>query len=283
MAEGYARPELLAETGWLAEHLDDPGVRVVDADSPEAYARAHIPGAVGLPDANIFLKTARGEPFLMGPEPFAALMDTLGIGGETAVVVYDAQSGLHAARFWWTLAYYGHPNVRVLNGGWHTWLLEGRPVTMAPPGGRPVAGQGTFTPRAEPGLLTDCPGLRAAIGRADAAILDVRSDAEWTGADARRNARRGHVPGAVHLEWVNLVTADDRRVFKPATELRGMLEALGVSPDREVSVYCQAGIRAAHATFVLKLLGYERVRNYDGSMRDWANREDTPLVVEGAR
>ncbi len=279
MSEGYARPELLAETEWLAEHLDDPGVRVVDADYPEAYTRAHIPGAVGLPDANIYLKTARGETFLMGPEPFAATMSALGIGDDTAVVVYDGRSSLYAARLWWTLAYFGHPNVRVLNGGWHKWLLEGRPVTMAPPGGRPVAGPGRFTPRVEPGLHTDCARLRSAIGRANAAILDVRTDAEWTGADDRRNARRGHVPGAVHLEWVNFVTDDDRRVFKPATELREMLGSLGVSPDREVYVYCQAGIRAAHGTLVLKLLGYERVRNYDGSMRDWANREDTPLVV----
>jgi thiosulfate/3-mercaptopyruvate sulfurtransferase len=85
------------------------------------------------------------------------------------------------------------------------------------------------------------------------------------------------VPGAVHLEWVNFVTDDDRKVFKPAPELREMLGALGVTPDKDVHVYCQGGIRAAHGTLVLKLLGYERARNYDGSMRDWANREDTPL------
>ena len=279
MAGGYARPELLVETGWLAEHLDDPGVRIVDADAPEAYARAHIPGAAGHPDANITLKTARGETFLMGPEAYAAAMGRLGIGDDTAVVAYDAHAGLYAARLWWTLVYYGHPNVRVLDGGWHKWLLEGRPATMAPPGGRPGAGPGRFTPRVEPGVLADGPRLRAAIGRADAAILDVRTAAEWSGAADRGNARRGHVPGAVHLEWVNFVTADERRVFKPAAELREMLGALGVTPDKEVHVYCQAGIRAAHATFVLKLLGYDRVRNYDGSMRDWANREDTPLVL----
>jgi thiosulfate/3-mercaptopyruvate sulfurtransferase len=279
MAAGYARPEMLVETGWLAEHLDDPDLRIVDADAPEAYARAHIPGAAGHPDANITLKTARGETFLMGPESYAAAVDRLGIGDDTAVVAYDGHSGLYAARLWWTLVYYGHQNVRVLNGGWHKWLLEGRPATTAPPGERSGAGRNRFTPRVEPGVLTDAPRLRAALGRADTAILDVRTAAEWSGAADRGNARRGHVPGAVHLEWVNLVTADEQRVFKPAAELREMLGALGVTPDKEVHVYCQAGIRAAHATFVLKLLGYDRVRNYDGSMRDWANREDTPLVL----
>jgi thiosulfate/3-mercaptopyruvate sulfurtransferase len=279
MAEGYARPELLVETGWLAEHLDDPGLRIVDADAPEAYARAHIPGAAGHPDANITLKTARGAPFLMEPEAYAAAMSRLGIGDDTAVVVYDASAGLHAARLWWTLAYYGHRNVRLLNGGWHKWLLEGRPATMAPPAERAGAAAARFTPRIDPGLLTDGPRLRAAIGQAGVALLDVRTEAEWTGAADRGNARRGHLPGAVHLEWINLVTADDRRIFKPAAELRAMLGALGVTPDKEVHVYCQAGIRASHSTFALKLLGYERVRNYDGSMRDWANQEDTPLVV----
>jgi thiosulfate/3-mercaptopyruvate sulfurtransferase len=277
MAEGYARPELLVETEWLAEHLDDPGLRVVDADYPEAYARAHIPGAAGHPDENIYLKTARGETFLMGPEPFAAAMGALGIGDDTAVVVYDGHASLYAARLWWALAYYGHRNVRVLNGGWHKWLLEGRPATMARPRAIPGGEAGRFTPRVDPGILTDCPLLRSAIGREDAAILDVRTDAEWTGAEDRGNARRGRVPGAVHLEWVNFVTDDDRKVFKPAPELREMLGALGVTPDKDVHVYCQGGIRAAHGTLVLKLLGYERARNYDGSMRDWANREDTPL------
>jgi thiosulfate/3-mercaptopyruvate sulfurtransferase len=144
MAAGDARPDLLVETEWLAEHLGDPGLRLVDADAPEAYARAHIPGAVGHPDANIFLKTARGETFLMGPERYAAAMGQLGIGDDTAVVVYDGHASLHAARLWWTLVYYGHPNVRVLNGGWHKWLLEGRPelrrldAGLRQPGGHPA-------------------------------------------------------------------------------------------------------------------------------------------------
>ena len=122
---------MLVETGWLAEHLDDPGLRIVDADFPHSYARAHIPGAVGQLADNINLKTASGEVFLMGPEQFAETMGRMGIGDDTLVVAYDGHMGLQAARLWWCLNYYGHTNVPAANGGWHKWLAEGRPVTMA--------------------------------------------------------------------------------------------------------------------------------------------------------
>ena len=234
MAEDYARPEMLVETEWLAGHLDDPNLRIVDADYPEAYGRAHIPGATGHLDENIYLKTAEGEPFLMGPQQFAETMERMGIGDDTAVVVYDGRMSLYAARFWWALNYYGHTNVRVLNGGWHKWLAEGRPATMA--SAAPSSGV-RFTPRLNPDVHTNCALMQSAVGRTDTAILDVRTDAEWTGASDRGNARRGHVPGAVHIEWVNFMTADDRKVFKPAAELRELLRAHGVTPDKNVFVY----------------------------------------------
>src|SRR5687768_6912578 len=121
MTDTYARPELLVETDWLAAHLDDPSLRIVDADYPHAYARAHIPGAVGHASENVYLKTAPGEPFLMGAEQYAETVGAMGIGDDSddsAVVVYDGSSSLLAARFWWMLRYYGHTNVRLLNGGW---------------------------------------------------------------------------------------------------------------------------------------------------------------------
>jgi thiosulfate/3-mercaptopyruvate sulfurtransferase len=233
MAEGYARGEMLVETEWLAQHLNDPGLRVVDADYPQSYARAHVPGAVGHLSQNIYLKTADGETFIMPPEQFAETMGKMGIGDDTAVVVYDSHMSLYAARFWWALSYHGHTNVRVLNGGWHKWLLEGRPATMAAPRVAPAS----FTPTLNPDIHADCALLQAGLGRDDAAVLDVRTDAEWTGASDRGNKRRGHVPGAVHLEWVNFVTEDERKVFKPAAELGEMLRAAGVTPDKNVVVY----------------------------------------------
>jgi thiosulfate/3-mercaptopyruvate sulfurtransferase len=233
MLDAYARPEMLVETEWLAEHLSDPDLRIVDADYPASYARAHIPGAVGHVSQNIYLKTADGETFLMGPEQFAETMAKMGIGDRSAVVVYDSHTSLYAARFWWALTYYGHTNVRVLNGGWHKWLLEGRPATMD----AASAVAATFTPRADPAIVADCDLIRGAIGRDDAVILDVRTPGEWSGANDRGNSRRGHVPGAVHLEWTNFMTDDSRKVFKPAAELRDMLRARGVTPDKNVYTY----------------------------------------------
>lgn len=273
--QGYARPEMLVEPDWLWERRDDPSLRVIDCAVLEAYRRAHIPGAVGLP-VNFYLKDPANETFVMPPEAFAALMGKLGVGDDTAVVVYDDNNSLAAARAWWVLNYYGHTNVTVLNGGWHRWLTEGRPLTFHQRHPEPA----TFTPRPDESIICRVDDLKAKLNDPDVHVLDVRSDGEWLGTNDRGNARAGHVPGAAHLEWLNFVTSDDRRVFKPAAELRSMLGAAGVTPAGETITYCQGGIRAAHGMFTLRLLGWDRVRNYDGSMREWANRQDTPLVLE---
>jgi thiosulfate/3-mercaptopyruvate sulfurtransferase len=235
MPEGYAHPELLVETDWLADHVDDRNLRIVDADYPAAYGRAHIPGAVGHRSENVYLKTKSGETFLMGPEQFAETMARMGIGDDTLVVAYDGSRSLLAARFWWALNYYGHSNAKVLNGGAHKWIAEGRPLTMAAPKIDPSAT--TFTPRADESVLATCELVRDAVGRDDTVLLDVRTEGEFTGANDRGNKRRGHVPGAVHLEWTSFMTDDDRKVFKPAAELREMLRAKGVTPDKNVYTY----------------------------------------------
>jgi len=236
--ESYANPEMLVETDWLATHLDDPSIRLVDADFPQGYARAHIPGAVGQAGLGPFLKTDESRSgehgaFLLGPDEFANRMSRMGIGDGRLVVAYDNRMGSYAARLWWALNTYGFRNVKLLNGGWHKWIAEGRPVTTKVPKVEPRA----FAPRRDDSMYGTCDLLRAAIGRPDVAILDVRSEDEYTGRDDRGNRRRGHVPGAVHLEWTELVTADDRRVFKPAGELRRLLASRGVTADKEVHLY----------------------------------------------
>jgi len=229
----YARPELLAETSWLVEHLNDPGLRIVDADNPLSYARAHIPGAVAHLTENVYLKTKHGETFLMDGDQFAATMSAMGIGNETEVVVYDSQRSLLAARFWWALHRYGHRRCRVLNGGWHKWLVEGRPITMSPT--KPPTA--SFASRQDDSQHATCDLVLAAVGHDDSVVLDVRNETEWNGTNTRGNQRAGHVPGAVHLEWTELMTADDRKVFKPAEEMRAMFESRGVTPDKNVFVY----------------------------------------------
>lgn len=229
---GYARPELLAEPDWLAQHLDDPDVRIIDCATLEAYRRAHIPGAVGLP-VHIYIKDKNDETFVMPPDQFKELMERLGVRDGMTVVMYDDNNALVATRFWWAMNYYGHTNVKVLNGGWHRWLTENRPITFHQARPEP----GSFTPKVNESLICRVDDLKAKVAAGGGGILDLRTDEEWLGTNSRGNTRTGHVPGAVHLEWLNFVTADDRRVFKSGDELRAMLREVGISPEQEVVTY----------------------------------------------
>jgi thiosulfate/3-mercaptopyruvate sulfurtransferase len=221
-----------------------------------------------------FFKNPEDRRFIMKPEQFAATMSDMGIGDGTLVVSYDQGSNT-AARLWWCLNYYGHTAAKVLNGGWNVWLKEGRPVTMDVP----KVGATTFTPRPVESLLATAEYIMDHLDKPDVVVLDVRSDGEWEGTNSRGNKRAGRMPGAVHLEWTHNLTPDDEKRLKPAAELRAMFDAAGVTPDKEIVTVCQGGIRAAQALFTLKLLGYEKVRNYDGSFGEWGNREDTPIVL----
>jgi thiosulfate/3-mercaptopyruvate sulfurtransferase len=229
--QGYARPEMLVTTEWLATHLQDDTIRLVDCDNRDAYRRAHIPGAVTF-RGHHYLKEKEGALYLMGPEQFAETMDTLGIGNDTLVIAYDSFSGLYATRFWWALTYYGHTQVKVLNGGWDKWLAEGRPVTMTEP--RPP--KASFTPQAQEQFIARWDYVRDSIGKADRTLLDVRSDGEWTGENARGTKRGGRIPTAVHLEWLNYVDSETKE-FKPAVELRVMFDKVGVKPENEIVTY----------------------------------------------
>lgn len=228
----YPRRELLAETDWLAERLDDPSIKIVDCDEFPAYQRLHIQNAIGL-RVHHYLKD-EGGVHLMPPEEFAQVMSRHGISNEHTVVAYDGMGGLYAARLWWALDYYGHSRCKVLNGGFRKWFQEGRPVTME----QPLVERTTF--QASPG--SDClcrlDDVREAIGRDDTVIWDVRARAEYTGDDPRQNKRGGHIPGAVNLEWLDLTAPPLRSgLLLPAQEIRRKLEAAGITPDKKVLVH----------------------------------------------
>ena len=236
--QGYARPELLVETDWLAARLDEPQIRIVDCDPVEVYRRAHIQHAIGIPVHHYikqpeYTSDFRKYPLVAPPDTMKALMERMGIGDDHLVVTYDSNGCLWSARLWWALHYYGHTNVKVLNGGWKKWFAEGRPVSIDSP--RPSAA--TFTPRPNPDVLCTLDYGRANVGNAEVVFLDVRSDGEWDGSNNRGNKRAGRIPGAVHLEWLNFVTADAYQTIKPAHELRAMLEAVGATPDKEIVTY----------------------------------------------
>ncbi|MBI2765461.1 MAG: sulfurtransferase [Chloroflexi bacterium] len=229
----YARPELLAEPDWLAAHANDSDVRIIDCATVEAYRRAHIPGAVQLP-VHFYIKEkdpagSDHGTLVMPPAEFEALMGQLGVGPDTTVVTYDDNNALVASRLWWVLNYYGHTNARVLNGGWHRWLTEGRPVTFH--AAKPV--RTTFTARPQPGIYATADLLLARYAdTARCQVLDARTDEEWAGTNDRGNRRRGRVPNAKHLEWVRFVTKDDRRTFLPADEIQALLDEAGISRDK---------------------------------------------------
>lgn len=229
--QNYARPEMLADTEWLAGHLQDLSIRIVDCDNRDAYRRAHIPGAVTF-RGHHYLKTEEGALHIMGPEQFAETMRALGIGDDTMVIAYDGFSSLYAARLWWALNYYGHTQVKVLNGGWDKWLAEGQPISND----LPQPPKATFTSRAHEELIARWDYVRDSIGRTDRTLLDVRSDEEWTGTNARGTKRGGRIPGAVHLEWLNYIDRSTKQ-FKPGAELRAMFAQAGVTPEREVITY----------------------------------------------
>jgi thiosulfate/3-mercaptopyruvate sulfurtransferase len=235
---GYARPELLVESDWLEKHLDDPDLRIVDCEQYDGYRRAHIANAVGIREHHYikhpdYPRDPIGHPLVAPPEHVAQLMGGMGIGDDTLVVVYDGSGGLYAARVWWVLNYFGHTKVKVLNGGWSKWFDEGRPTTTDVP--RPA--EATFTARERPDVACLLDYGVSCVGRPDTIFLDVRSDGEWEGTNDRGNRRAGHVPGAVHLEWLNFVTDDKHQTIKPAHELRAMLEERGVTPDKQVITY----------------------------------------------
>jgi len=266
---------LLVTTQWLADRIDNPDFVLIDAGEAVAYRRAHLPGAVGLPHP--YLKGRANRKLVMPPEEFEPLARSWGLSNDQEVIVYDDNASLHAARTWWVLRYHGHRNVRVVDGGFNAWLDEGRPLTSRAP--RPEPGNFTSSVDTSTVCMLDELKDRAAAGTGTQ-IWDTRSDGEWEGTEDRDNKRVGRVPGAIHLEWRHLMQGPPARRFRPLDEIRATLEEAGIDTSAPAITYCQAGIRGAFAPFIFALLGNEQARNYDGSMGEWANEDDTPLTLE---
>jgi thiosulfate/3-mercaptopyruvate sulfurtransferase len=243
---------------------------LIDLRPAEAFAAAHLPGAVHLDLFGLSIVDTDPAPLNAFFWMIEHLFASRGVSNDVPVVVYDETSGIRAARAFWFLEFFGHPDTRLLDGGCNAWLRAGLTTTSEAVSPKPTQWTGTRVSE----RLASWRDVNDRIGRDDAVILDTRSDGEYCGTQVRA-ARGGAVPGAVHLEWTNNLGPDG--AFKPAAELKEMYEGAGVTPDREVVTYCQGGYRAAHSYLALRLIGYPRIRNYVGSWKEWGDRLDLPI------
>jgi len=229
---GYTTPQLLAETDWLAEHLNDPNVRMVDARPPQQYAAGHIPGAVNLSGFGGIPRSANGD--MANPEDFARVAGGLGIGNNATVVVYDAPSQM-MGMVAWAFLYYGHQDVRLLDGGFEKWTREGRPASTE----AASYPQTIFSAKPVDAIYCSLSEAKSAHGRPQTVFWDTRSEAEYQGTAAgfgEPPPRLGRIPGAIHLEWVELFDPATK-TLKPAAEIRALLESRRITPDCEIGTY----------------------------------------------
>ncbi len=281
---GYPNAGLLIGTQEVAAHLEDASMRLVDlrakgAEGYQEYAKGHIPGAVYLnwEDLDDVASNRKGLP--MDQAKVEAVFGKLGIDEKTRVVAYDDSGGLWSARLFFVLEFFGHKNVAVLNGGLTKWTQEGRPLSA----NEPKITSKKFVARPNPNLIATAEWVRDNVKNPGVCLVDARSRLEYEGkrthpgkAEDPDIKRGGRIPGAVSIDWTSTINPEDK-TFKSAEELGKMFEQAGARKDREIVTYCRTGARAAHDYFVARLLGYEKVRNYDGSWIDWGNRPDLPL------
>jgi thiosulfate/3-mercaptopyruvate sulfurtransferase len=273
----YAK-DVLVDTQWVEDHLDDSSVKIVEVDeNPALYAEAHIPGAIGF-DWKTDLQDQVKRDFL-GPQAFGELFGAHGISNDDTIVLYGDRNNWFAAYTYWYLKYYGHDNVRLVNGPREKWISEGRPTTTEVPS-LPTA---TFT--AQPGDDAIRAKRDEVLGALDDGrkLVDVRSPQEYSGEliampgyEQEGAQRGGHIPGAASVPWTQAVQEDG--TFKSADDLRALYGAKGIEPGADVIAYCRIGERSAHTWFVLhELLGHDKVKNYDGSWTEWGNLVNVPI------
>jgi thiosulfate/3-mercaptopyruvate sulfurtransferase len=288
-AGGETGSSVLVTTQWLAAHLGDPAVAIVDirgkvlppgakpryVPKREDYAASHVPGAVFVdwtrdivdPDDPVPAQIAR-------PDAFAATMSRLGIGDGTLVVAYDDYDHIFAGRLAWALRFYGHDAVQVLDGGWSRWVAEGRPTTSDVP----ARGAATFTAHPREALRRSADDVARALGRADVLLIDARPPDQYAGTSSAA-ARNGHIPGARNVPYARLVDPHTGR-FLAQPDLARVFAEAGVDVQRlprEVVVYCNGGVSCTVPQNALRLLGRDDVAVYDGSWNEWGNDESRPI------
>ena len=284
MTDSYAHPEVLVTTDWVADHTqNDPSVVVVEVstDLEAGYNQGHVPGAVGWG-----LHTDLEDPVkrdMPGIAQVEALLGRSGIDNQTTVVLYGDGNNRSATWGFWVLKYYRHEDVRLMDGGRKKWIDEGRPLTTDTPSPDPKVYKASVPDRSVRAMKEHIVGN---LSKPAVKLLDTRSSEEYAGllasspgTDQQGIYRKGRIPGAVHVPWDDGATEDG--TFRPPQELQALYAEKGIEPKDEVIPYCRLGVRASYSWFVLKyLLGYPRVRNYDGSWTEWGNSTGVPIETD---
>ena len=275
---GYATEDTLVDAEWAKAHLDDATVRFVEVDvDTTAYEQSHLPGAVGWNWTSQLADGVRRD--IATPEEFGALLSSSGIGPDTTIILYGDNNNWFACWAYWQLKLYGHGDVRILNGGRKYWLDNGLPLSTDVPS---YAATGYTLSAPDFGLRAFRDDILPRIGDPGLALVDVRSPAEFNGeviappGMSETAQRAGHIPGAASIPWAQTVRED--RTFKSRDELAALYEGKGITADKDIIAYCRIGERSSHSWFVLhELLGYERVRNYDGSWTEYGSMVGVPI------
>jgi Rhodanese-related sulfurtransferase len=279
MAE-YAHPEVLVDTNWLAEHLNDPTVRILESNEDILlYDTGHIPGALKI-DWLADLNDPVQRDYL-DKAGFEKLASRLGINNDTTVVFYGDKNNWWATYAFWVFKLFGHKDARILNGGRAKWIAEGRELTKEVPQVAP--GSYVANERDDSSIRAFRDQVLQHIKQEGAALVDVRSPQEYSGERTHMpeypqegTLRGGHIPTAKSIPWAKAANEDG--TFKSPDELKTLYEGQGITPDKDVIAYCRIGERSSHTWFVLKyLLGYPKVRNYDGSWTEWGNGVGLPI------